>query len=354
MRILNVGDFNWMTGRESDTSNIDLFAIRSKLTNAAIRAGHCVIEFSDRAVSRTATPFRSRRLGKGAANRAFLRVVDEARPDLVLLHNADELTNDAMAECRRLSKGVTIVEIGIDPLPDPKARARLLRRRDVVDAGFVTTAGEGLAEFAGRRGFFAFMPNPVDRAIETERAFEQADPKFDLILPANDRGLRRIGGRSIAPSVGLDAIRNAVPDLRLAAPGLDGPRLRGARYIEALASARMGWAFSRFNEQPLYASDRMAHMLGNGLLTCLDAATGFDRFYRSDEVVFYRDLDDLIAQLLRIGDDASGMREAARRGWERTWRLFEVERVFGYLLEQLYRDGGASNYEWPCRRWRGT
>ena len=56
MRILNVGDFNWMTGRERDTANVDLFAIRQKLGRAAVRAGHMVVEFSDRAVSRTQAP----------------------------------------------------------------------------------------------------------------------------------------------------------------------------------------------------------------------------------------------------------------------------------------------------------
>ena len=52
MRILNVADFNWMTGAERDTVNLSLFDICRKLGFAATRAGHLVVEFSDRAVAR--------------------------------------------------------------------------------------------------------------------------------------------------------------------------------------------------------------------------------------------------------------------------------------------------------------
>jgi len=44
-------------------------------------------------------------------------------------------------------------------------------------------------------------------------------------------------------------------------------------------------------------------------------------------------------------------RAMARRGWEKTWALFESGRVLAYVLAQLQSDGGASGYEWPCERW---
>ena len=52
MRILNVADFNWMTGAERDTARLSLFDICRKFSFAATRADHLVVEFSDRAVAR--------------------------------------------------------------------------------------------------------------------------------------------------------------------------------------------------------------------------------------------------------------------------------------------------------------
>jgi hypothetical protein len=352
MRILNVGDFNWMSGRETHTANVDLFPIRSKLTNAAIRAGHFVAEYSDRAVARRGGDWPWRRLNPKAARCGFLQMVDEVRPDLLLLHFADHIDAKTLAEARRLSPGVTLVDINIDPLPDPKTIARLERRQGTVDALFVTTAGPGLQRFASDRGFVAFMPNPVDPAVETARAFEADRPRFDLILPLGDDSPRSLGDRLRPPSQIVAEVRQRLPALRLATPGLGSPRLRGLRYFEALGAARMGWALSRHADQPWYASDRMAHMLGCGLLTLIDAGSGFDQIYARDEVVFYTGLDDLASQLRDLLEDDAQARTIAQSGWRKTWAVFEVGRVFAYVLDQLFRDGGATDAVWPSQRWR--
>ena len=351
MRILNVGDFNWMTGRERDTANVDLFAIRQKLGRAAVRAGHMVVEFSDRAVSRTHAPFGLRRLGVTACNALFLRMVEEVRPDLILLHFADDISHATLEETRRLAPGVVIADINIDPLPSPRTQSRLDHRRDSVDAQFVTTAGEGLRAFAGRRSFVAFMPNPVDIAVETGRAFAQAEPACDLIFPAGDDSPRQIEGEVLAPSAILARLRAGLPGLTIASPGLGQSRLRGRGYLEALEGARMGLALSRFSDQPLYASDRMAHMMGSGLLTFVDARSGFDAFYGPDELVTYRGLVDLQQKLRDFAEDDARLRAVAERGWRKTFALFEAARVFDYLLEQLFNQGGAADAPWPSVRW---
>ncbi|MGC1301241.1 MAG: glycosyltransferase [Caulobacteraceae bacterium] len=351
MRILNVGDFNWMTGRERDTANVDLFAIRQKLSRAAIRAGHMVAEYSDRAVSRTSAPLRLRGLGVRASNRGFLNMVDEVRPDLILLNFADDISNESLAEARRLVPGVVIADINIDPLPDPKTRARLERRRGMVDAVFLTTAGEGLRGLAGPGAFAAFMPNPVDATVEDGCAFKTPSPTVDLILPVGDDSPRQIGDDRLRTSETSARLATALPGVHLAVPGLGQPRLRGQAYFQALLDARIGWALSRHNDQPLYASDRMAHMLGVGLPVLLDRRPGFERFYGEDEIGFYRDLDELILRTRTLLADDDLRRETARRGWTKTWALFKGGRVFDYVYQQLFREGGANTFEWPVERW---
>ncbi|MDB5480732.1 MAG: glycosyl transferase group 1 [Caulobacteraceae bacterium] len=353
MRILNVGDFNWMTGAEKDTARLSLFDICRKFSLAATRGDHLVVEFSDRAVDRMGAPLRLKGLGRPWANRRFLQVVDELRPDLILLHFADGIDNASLAEARRLSPGVVIADINIDPIWTDKNRRRLALRRGVADALFVTTAEPALGEFTGHGAFAAFLPNPVDPAIETGRVFEMETP-FDLLFPCGDDEPREIGGAPVPPSIAVLTLKGAAPGLRLSTPGVGGePEARGVRYFQALQSARMGWALSRRAALPLYASDRMAHFFGWGLTVLLDRRAGFDRFYDGGEAIYYSGLDDLAAALRRlIADDASA-RAVARRGWEKTWRLFHSTRVLAYLLAQLFDDGGARDYEWPCERWAG-
>jgi Glycosyl transferases group 1 len=351
MRILNVADFNWMTGAEKDTARLSLFDICRKFSLAATRADHLVVEFSDRAVDRQGAPFRIKGLGRPWANRRFLQVVDELKPDLILLHFADLIDNGALAEARRLSPGVVVADVNIDPIWTGKNRKRLALRQGVADALFVTTAEPSLGQYAGKAAFAAFLPNPVDPSIETGRVFE-TETALDLLFPCGDEAPREIGGAEVEPSIAVLTLKGAVPGLRFSTPGIGGePEARGVAYCRALQSARMGWALSRRASVPLYASDRMAHFFGWGLTVLLDRRAGFDRFYDGGEAIYYSGFDDLAAALRRLIADDDAARAVARRGWEKTWRLFSSHRVLGYVLAQLFDEGGARDYEWPCERW---
>jgi hypothetical protein len=352
MRILNVADFNWMTGAERDTARLSLFDIARKFSLAATRSNHVVVEFSDRAVARAGAPLRLRGLGDRWANRRFLQCVDELKPDLILLHFADRIGNASLVEARALSPGVLIADINIDPIDTPKNQKRLALRTGVADALFVTTAEPGLGRYAGPGAFAAFLPNPVDPSVETGRAFETPAPPFDLLFPAHDDRPREIGAENLPPSAAVGRLRADVPGLRLSCPGVgEQPESTGYDYFRALMSARIGWSLSRRASLPLYASDRMAHMFGWGLAVLLDRRAGFERFYGDGEAAFYDGFDELTVQVRRLMTDDEAACALARRGWEKTWALFESGRVLAYVLAQLQDEGGARDYEWPCERW---
>ena len=343
-----------MTGAERHTANLSLFDICRKFTLAATRADHLVVEFSDRAVARTARPLSLPTARRARAGRRFLQVVDEFKPELILLHFADRIDNEALRQARALAPGVVIADINIDPIDQAKNQRRLTLRRDVADALFVTTAEPALGAYAGAGAFAAYLPNLVDRAVETGRAFENLNPAFDLLLPVGDSRAREVGPDRLSPDEAVARLKTQVPDLRVSAPGVAGQRqARGYRYFEALQSARAGWSLSRRASLPLYASDRTAHFFGWGLAALIDRRSGFDRFYAKDEAVFYDDLADLAAALGALIADDAAARDLAGRGWLKTWALFDSARVLAYVLAQLFDHGGARGYEWPCERWGG-
>ena len=351
MRILNVADFNWMTGAERRTVRLSLFDIRRKFTLAATRANHLVVEFSDRAVARRASLWRNGTFGDRAADRRFLQTVDEFKPDLIWLHFADHISNAALNQARRLAPGVTIVDINIDPIDTAKNQKRLAARRGAVDALFVTTADPALAAFVTGPSFAAYLPNPVDPAVETGRAFETVAPQFDLLFAAHDGRPRDLGPERLSPAMAVQRLRVAAPMLRLYTPGVAGEAEAGGyAYFQALQAARMGWSLSR-RIAPLYASDRMAHFFGWGLAVLMDRRSGFDRFYSVEEAVFYDDLDDLAGQAAALKADDARARAMAQAGWVKTWSLFHSGKVLDYVMAQLFDAGGARDFPWPCDRW---
>ena len=58
--------------------------------------------------------------------------------------------------------------------------------------------------------------------------------------------------------------------------------------------AKMGLNLSRTNSVKYYTSNRISSLIGNGLMTFIDIKTQLDDFFYNDEVIFYKNIDDLI------------------------------------------------------------
>jgi hypothetical protein len=297
-----------------------------------------------------------RRLGRREVNLRFLHVIEAFRPDVVWLHFADLIDNETLTTARRSLPHLKIADINIDPLEDPRNKnaRRLATRTGVADAIFATTAGAALEGVSDARTFAAYMPNPVDAAVEDGRAFQQAETAFDLIAPFGNDKVREIGPGFEKPSVILKRLEPRCPGLRVLAPGLNQPALRARPMREALNTGRMGWSLSRFASHPLYASDRMVQLSGAGLLTLIDRRTGFGELYGPDALGLYDGEDELAEVVEAFRRDDARARRMAEKGWRLTHQMFAAERVAAYVLEQLHERVVEGRYEWPVDRHNGS
>jgi len=343
MRVLLVGN---LYGRDDCAS---FYMIMQKLVHGFARAGHAVQVFNDREVARAANIFRARKLGVRTANRRLLRACVNFRPDLVLLGHCEMIGNDTVAAIRRAVPDARIVYRNVDPLHDPRNRARIARRAPAVDAVFLTTAGEAAAAFADSGTPIHFMPNPVDPAVETLRAFARGDQAHDLffaisaVIDARDPRLAM-----------ANRLETALPEVAFDFRGMKGrPSQRGAAYFDLLAEARMGLSFSRVNDHYLYSSDRMAQYLGNGLLTFVDRATGFGELFAADELGLYGDFDELVDKIRHFRANDGERRRVAERGWRKAHAMFDPLRVVRYIEEVTFAKNFSSDYEWPTHAWTG-
>lgn len=343
MRILHVANFNLRN------SGQDYFLTARKLTAAFIRNGHTVYDFSDRDMARAATPMGAKALGIAAVNRQFLDIVDNIRPDLICLGHADTIRAETVTEARQLHPPARVLQWNHDPLFDSNNLEAVTAKLDVVDATFITTAGDHLKPLArpGRR--VAFMPNPQDVTIEEGRAFAHADLPVDFIYSVGPAGSQRqVGDRILDVASICRDVRARLPEVRCLFPGLDGePRVGGAAYHALLSASRMGLSLSRRSDNYLYSSDRMAHLMGNGVLTLVDRRTGFGDVFGGDEVGFYSDVDDMVATIRRFKADDAARRAVAEAGWRKAHRIFDARIIARYLIEVTFGLALSNDYEWP-------
>ena len=67
----------------------------------------------------------------------------------------------------------------------------------------------------------------------------------------------------------------------------------GNDFYKALNNSKMGLNLSRGLPTKYYTSNRIASLMGNGLLTFIDKKTQLDDMFNKNEVIMYKNINDL-------------------------------------------------------------
>lgn len=336
MRVLNVGNFYY--ARQAQL----FYVMCRKLSNGFVSNGHNVYNFDDRMMARVANIIPSRSLGKRRVNEAFFSCCLHFQPDLIVLNFADLITPQTLQKVRDKFPDIRIANVFLDPLDGQRNRRRVAVYQKVVDVSFVTTAGAAFAKLQEQVPNLYFIPNAVDKRVENENIFAKTDQPHDVFFS--------VGSYKGSPERVDKALELArwVPHANYNYFGFGGiPSIWGMRYFSEMASARIGLNFSRFEDHYLYTSDRLAHYMGNGLLTVLDRASGLERFFNDEEAVFFSSIEELAEKVEYFLAHDALRQKLAQAGHDKIHALHNVELVCQYIMERSFDKPLSQSYEWP-------
>lgn len=335
MRILHVGNLH-----DFKSAN-EYYRTPQRLANGFTRLGHVVFSLNEHSYARYASFLRSRKHGARHVDAKFLQICDEFQPELVVLANCESISNRALEMVRERLKGCRLVYRNVDSLQMGGNLEKIRRRLDVVDALFITTHPRAL-DYSGRTRL-AFLPNAVDASIDSGRAFAAPADDYDLFF----------AGHFVRDQVDtrpafLAELSRRLSGLRLGFFGgaVGKPALVGARYIDTLARCRIGLSLDREDNHHLYASARMAHYLGSGLLTLVRSGKGFEEFFDETEVAWFADVEEAIAAVERYSADDALRRRVAEAGWRKAHAWFSVEKVADYMIEVAFGRRDPAEMRW--------
>jgi len=335
MRILHVANFNLRK------YGADLYATDRKITAGLQRCGHFVYDFSYRDVCRCESLFRTTRFGSGQVNRRLIKACTLLRPHLLLLGHSELITADTLASIRKNQPEIKIGLWYVDALFHREKTAHLFARLASVDVVFATTGGTYLQEYASATSSGAFIPNMVDPAIESEKSFAAPAYDYDFIFCGRDENDQQ------RQNFMTELKRQAGKHLRCAFRGcLGNAPVTGAAYLDFLSRSKMALNISRRNDVTLYSSDRLAQLVGNGLLTFCPRVPGLERLFSDAEVVYFDDLEDLLRKIVYYHSHDDACRTIAEQGRQRAHRCYNNERVCRFMLELLFDKPFSSDYEW--------
>ena len=184
---------------------------------------------------------------------------------------------ETIAEIKHHLPNVKILQYNIDtihPEHDNGNISKILSKIDIVDATLITTADiKRFDVFSPQKHKVGFIPNAVDKSLETAKVFEKSSLDYDLICAVNPKAIRQFCGKFAKTTEIIEKIAHNTQGLKVLFPQVIGDKLDGANYQATIETSAMGINLSAINEDYLYSSDRMAHLMGNGVLAFVDKAS---------------------------------------------------------------------------------
>jgi len=320
-----------------------------RINNGFIRLGHNVLQVSDRDII---SNYRNLRDPSGAKtlNKKIINSYNNFKPDLIVLGHADNVSSDTLNYLKNINKDLKICQWFLDPVtkfgPDyENNKRRILDKKKFIDANFLTTDPESL-NFEIENSFF--IPNPADSSFETLENYKH-DCENDLFFAMSHgvhRGILKKGKKDNREKF-LKILTKKNENIKYDFYGIqDSQPIWGNNFFEHLSKSKMALNLSRGKPIKYYSSDRLAQLMGNGLLTFIDEKTHYSDFFNKNELVTYSTIDDLAEKVNRYKKNDNQRKLIAKNGKKKYLRYFNSNLVARFIIDKTFQVNKKNKYIW--------
>ncbi len=345
LRILHVTNFNErLDGRL-------FFNTGRRINNGLIRLGHSVLGFSDRDIQKYYKSFKDLK-GSKVLNDKLKKTCYNYKPDIIITGHADLISEQQIQELRDDYPNTKFAQWFLDPLnkkgPDyERNKNRILDKIKVMDSTFMTTSPSALNFLPTKNNNF-FIPNPSDHSFETLNNFNKScsvDVFFALSHGVH-RGILK-SGKKDDRILFLEKLKAKTPDIKFDIYGVNKVQpIWADHYFKTISNAKMGLNLSRGEAIKYYSSDRITQIVGNGLVCLIDEKTKYRDFFNKNEMVFYKDENDLSEKILKISRDEKLRKSIARKGKQKYMKYFNSTIVADFIIEKTLGIETKKKYFW--------
>ena len=336
LRIFNIASMELLG------EGLGFYRTDAKITNGLIRNNHIVNTFSYDDMMKLASPVGHREILTAKGRKILFRSLEAFDPEVILIAYV-KLNDKTCKRIKEICPNAKIIAWYVNP-PRISEMKRYHTLSKYIDVLFMTSGGDTVREL--KQHFpempdIRFFPNVTDEGVDCYRSYEHTDHKNDIIFYGSD-------GKKGQRGAFLSQVLDQTPTLRWKTAGCFGePRIFGATYHEALNKSKFGINMAQWvpNEYHLYASNRLAQMTGNGLLTFNQDFVGLPKLFSDKEIVSFDSVDELVEKLHHYHANPDEAVAIAKAGYEKAHQAYSSARVTKFMLEAL--DGDFSeNYEW--------
>ncbi len=335
LRILNI--YNVAQKLNHRIYNLSL---GKKFTNGFIRNGHDVIEISDRDYMKQNKSFGFFNL-ENKFNQYLKETFKNYNPDLIIFGHTENINSEIIDDFRSLNKNVIISQWNEDPLmtnltETSKNINKLKNFIPLVDHSFITTNPSILNISKNSLKNVHFFMTPVDKNIECFDVYK-LNPTNDVFY-AMSHGVNRgtLKDRKTDNRANfLKKLINKSNGIKFDFYGFGKQEpIWGNDFYKSLLNSKMALNLSRGNPTKHYSSNRIASLMGNGLLVFIDKKVQMDYFFNPNEIISYDSIDDLASKIKYYKMNDKLRIKIAKKGKEKYFKLFNETKVCKYIIDK--------------------
>ena len=333
LKILNI----YNQGQKLDHRLYNI-SLGKKFTNGFIRNGHDVLEISDRDYIKNNRGFSFTSVGN-SFQKYLIESFKNYNPDLVFFGHTKNIEIETIDTLKKLNKNLIISQWNEDPVMPSLNYSRnnienIQKYSELVDHNFITTNPSELKKQNINTDNFHFFFVPVDKNIEFFNVYNLR-PQKDLFY-AMSHGVNRATlkeGIEDDRIIFLNNLVKKIPNIKYDFYGFANKQpIWGNNFFRSLINSKMGLNLSRGKPTKYYSSNRIASIMGNGLLTFIDKKVKMDHFFNSREIVFYNNISDLADKINFYSKNDNLRKKIAMNGQKKYFKLFNEKRITEYFV----------------------
>ena len=315
-------------------------SLGKKFTNGFIRNGHDVLEISDRDfIRQNRNIFQTNNTDK--FQDYLIKTSKNYNPDLIFFGHTQNISKETIIEFKNLNSNLIISQWNEDPVMKSLSYSKkniqnITYYSDIIDHNFITTHPSELKKQKINIKNFHFLFIPVDQNIECFNVSKK-NPIKDLFY-AMSHGVNRATLKRGKSDSRIHFLNNLVKKLENIDYDFYGFQNKepiwGNDFYKALVNSKMGLNLSRGLPTKYYSSNRIASLMGNGLLTFIDKKTELNDMFNQNEIVMYENIDDLTNKINFYKKKDHLRSKIAAAGRKKYFRLFNELRTTKYIVDK--------------------
>ena len=316
-------------------------SLGKKFSNGFIRNEHDVLEISDRDFIKN-----NRTLSLTPVKNTFQKYLIETfknyNPDLLFFGHTKYIDLETIDNFKTINRNLMVSQWNEDPIMSSLDYSKsnienIMKYSDIVDHTFITTHPSEIKKKGHNIDKFHFFFVPVDRNIEFFDVYKLR-PQKDLFY-AMSHGVNRAilkEGTEDDRIIFLNNLVKKIPNIKYDFYGFANKQpIWGNNFFRSLINSKMGLNLSRGKPTKYYSSNRIASIMGNGLLTFIDKRVQMSDFFKSDEIIFYDNINDLAEKIKFYSKHEKERKKIAKNGKNKYFKLFNEKRITKYIINIL-------------------